>query len=387
MSANSLSPTPLTPFPDPPSHSGEEPTDLTAQPPAFPEPQNAPKPSTSSADDLALLLGQTAPDPYLDGDTGEIAGPPGMPGAGMALPADPGKPLAAIDGGEPDSSPASLSSSENELQNIALTPPPDTQPRPASSQPAASSSKPVVRTEEEEVEEVEATRVSWPFLLVSSYASAVTLAICWILWTGRGLSRPDSTASPEPVPGINGSSPSQGASLTGDGLMPLPAPKVTDLGRPVRLGELEVIPRSIVRRSVDLLRLQGTAEGQRESSPTLVMTLELTNRSTTSKFSPLDPAIVRDPVPAVDQSFIEVPGGRRIAMFRLATESEWSIQDQVFPALQPGETAETILVSEPVAMSDLAGTMTWRVKLRTETFRTDVLGIRFSVEDVIDRSF
>jgi hypothetical protein len=386
MSANSLSPSPLTPFPDPLSHSGEEPAELTTQSAASPGTRNVPKPSTSSADDLALLLSQTAPDPYLDGDMGEIEGPPGKPGAGMALPADPGKPLAAIDGGQPVSSPASLSSSENALElNIALTPPPDTQPRTASSQPAASSLKPVIRTEEEE--EVEAPRVSWPFLLVSSYASAVTLAICWILWTGRGLSRPDSTASPEPVPGINGSSPSQGASLTGDGLMPLPAPNVTNLGMPVRLGELEVIPRSIVRRSVDLLRLQGTAEGQRESSPTLVMTLELTNRSTTSKFSPLDPAIVRDPVPAVDQSFIEVPGGRRIAMFRLATESEWSIQDQVFPALKPGERAETILVSEPVAKSDLAGAMIWHVKLRTETFRTDVLGIRFSVEDVIDMSF
>ena len=150
MSANSLSPTPLTPFPDPPSHSGEEPTDLTAQPPAFPEPQNAPKPCTSSADDLALLLSQTTPDPYLDDGTGEMAGSRGKPDAGTALPTDPGKPRGAIDGGEPVSSPVSLSSSENELEfNIAMTPPPDAQPRPASSQPPASSSKPRVRTEEE----------------------------------------------------------------------------------------------------------------------------------------------------------------------------------------------------------------------------------------------
>src|SRR5271166_2182425 len=99
------------------------------------------------------------------------------------------------------------------------------------------------------------------------------------------------------------------------------------------------------------------------------MTLELANRSTSSTFAPLDPAIVRDTVPAVDQSFIEVPGGRRIAMFRLAIESEWSIQGQVFRALKPGETVETILVSEPIPLADLEGTMTWHVKLRTAPFR------------------
>ena len=116
------------------------------------------------------------------------------------------------------------------------------------------------------------------------------------------------------------------------------------------------------------------------------MTLELANRSTSSTFAPLDPAIVRESVPAVDQSFIDVPGGRRIAMFRLAMESEWSIQGQGFPALEPGGLADTILVSEPVAMSHLAGTMTWHVKLRTGPNRTDVLGVRFMAEQVANES-
>lgn len=146
-------------------------------------------------------------------------------------------------------------------------------------------------------------------------------------------------------------------------------------------------PRSIVRRPVDLLRLQGTTDGERESGPTLVMTLELTNRSPASTFAPLDPAFARDPVPAFDQAFIELPGGRQIAMFRLAIESEWSIDGQAFPSLKPGETAETILVSEPVAMADLQGTMTWHVKLRTAPYRTDVLGVQFTAQDVVDESF
>jgi len=38
-------------------------------------------------------------------------------------------------------------------------------------------------------------------------------------------------------------------------------------------------------------------------------------------------------------------------------------------------------------MTDLKGTMTWHLKLRTAPYRTDVLGVRFTAQDVIDRSF
>jgi len=368
MSPNSLNSMPITPFPDPPSHSGEEPEPVAGLPNDPSAPRNITKPTTSSADDLSLLLTQSDPDPYL------------AEGVESSDPADPAKPIADLDAAEPVSSLHSLPSSASEL-DIAFSPSPDAQP--SSQHPSAGLPELAGGIQNEAM----APQISWPLLLVSSYASALTLALGFILWTGRGLSRPDFSTSLEPVFGTNGASPGRGASGTGEVLLPLPASNVTDLGRPVRLGELEVTPRSIARRPVELLRLQGTAEGERESSPSLVMTLELANRSTESAFAPLDPAIVRDPVPAVDQSFIEVSGGRRIAMFRLAIESEWSIQDQVFPALQPGETVETIVVSEPVALADLKGPVTWHVKLRTAPYRTDVLGVRFSVGEVIDRSF
>ena len=223
MSANSLNSMPINPFPDPPGHSGEEPEPVTGQPVDSPAPWDVTKPPTSSADDLSLLLAQSDPDPYL------------AEGVGTSDPADPGKPRADIEGGEPVSSFDSLSSSGNEL-DIAFSPSPDTQP--ASLQPSASSAEPAGKMQDEVV----APRISWPLLLVSSYASALTLALGFILWTGWGLSRPDFSPSSGPVPGSNGASPSRGASLTGDVLLPLPAPNVTDLGRLVRLGELEVTP-------------------------------------------------------------------------------------------------------------------------------------------------
>jgi hypothetical protein len=367
MSANPPISTPITPFPDPPSRSGEEPGPVTGQPVDSPPPGNIANPSTSSADDLSLLLAQSSPDPYL------------AEGVETTDPADPGKPIADVDDAESASSLHLLSSSATEL-DITFSPSPDTQP--ASQQHLASSPEPAGETQAEEV----LHKTSWPLLLVSSYASALTLALGFILWTGRGLSRLDISTSSEPVPVSKSASPSRVASLPGDVLLPLPEPNVTRLGRSLRLGELEVTPRSITRRPVELFRLQGTAEGERESSPVLVMTVELANRSAASTFVPLDPAIVRDPVPAVDQSFIELPGGRLIPMFLLAMESEWSIQDQVFPALQPGESVETILVSEPVEMANLKGSMTWHVKLRTSPFRTDVLGVRFTPDQVLNES-
>src|SRR5208283_2346557 len=89
MSANSLNSMPITPFPDPPSHSGEEPELVTGQPVDSPAPRNVTKPPISSADDLSLLLAQSDPDPYL------------AEGVGTSDPADPGKPRADIEGGEP----------------------------------------------------------------------------------------------------------------------------------------------------------------------------------------------------------------------------------------------------------------------------------------------
>ena len=223
MSANSLNSMPITPFPDPPSRSGEEPEPVTGQPIHSPAPLDVTKPPTSSADDLSLLLAQSTPDPYL------------AEGVGTSDAVDPGKPRTDIDGAGSASSLDSLSPSENVL-DITFSPSPDTQP--ASHKPAASSAGAAGKMQDEVV----APRISWPLLLVSSYASALTLALGFILWTGWGLSRPDFSPSSGPVPGSNGASPSRGASLTGDVLLPLPAPNVTDLGRLVRLGELEVTP-------------------------------------------------------------------------------------------------------------------------------------------------
>jgi hypothetical protein len=224
-------------------------------------------------------------------------------------------------------------------------------------------------------------RISWSRLLVTSYASAVTLALIWILWTGRALPPASSPAEPSGEAGLL--EPRKGGPVRPEKAAPsLPGRNMAALGTAIRVGDLEVTPRSVTRRPVSLVRLNGARRGTRRVPGVLVLKLEFTNRSLDQPLSPLDPVFVRDSSQADDQSFIETADGRRISMLRLATESEWSIWEQLFPKLEPGESADTIVVSEPIQPKDLSGTLTWHVKLRTGTYQTDVLGVRFRAADV-----
>ena len=125
-------------------------------------------------------------------------------------------------------------------------------------------------------------------------------------------------------------------SPVGGAPQPLPVHNLVDLGKTLRLGDLELTPLSIVHRSVYLYRLEGATGEERESQDSLVLTLRLTNRSETRAFAPLDRSFIRDSGAAEDHTYIESSDGRHIPMFQLAAESEWSIQDQQFPVLKPG---------------------------------------------------
>ncbi len=63
-------------------------------------------------------------------------------------------------------------------------------------------------------------------------------------------------------------------------------------------------------------------------------------------------------------------------------DSEWSILGQGFPVLEPGDSAETFIAAEPGSADQLADEMTWRVRLRIGVYRSDMLGVRFTKDDV-----
>jgi hypothetical protein len=404
MTSNPLGSTPFTPYPDPPSQAAEEHAPQVAPTPQKPVgPPESPGAVHSSSDDLGLLLVQSSPDPFLattavdprdDAATGgspkgkaDVAGPGANVSSASVRGARKvaGRTKHAIDGGEPLNAPTLQSSSENELGlDIRLSPSPDVPARMSAPARGARRSKAAAQAARDDGE----ARVDWPMLLTVSYASAVTLALAWLLWSGRGLALRVSDLPPGLSPPAKKGSDVQPRDVepepTTVKLPPLPVPNLTELGKAIRLGDLEVLPRSIVHRAVALTRLEGSTGEQRESPSSLVLTLQLTNRAAGLSLTPLDPAFVREAGAAIDHSCIETAGGPRIGMFRLAPESEWSLQDQIFPHLRPGESAETLVVSEPIYTELPKGWLTWHVKLRTRPYQTDVVGIQFRASDVED---
>jgi len=387
MTGNSASSPPFTPYPDPPDSSDDQHVIDAIRPSVPPRDEVAlPRPDTASADDLGLLLSD--PDPFLSDESGDEpkATPPDRGRdveAGLVPPeTDPSLNLPTVprELAEPrphiDRSKQAAfihsHSSENGLDlPVAISPCPDLLTRSTSTSGEVAS--PAVPDR--------APRTSWPRVLVTSYASAVTLALIWVLWTGRELYPLSSPSESGREAGLLESR-RGGPVRPAKSVPPLPARNVVAVGTAIRLGDVEVLPGVIARRSVDLVRLDGFTGETREVESVLVLSLRLTNRSAHAAISPLEPAFVRDPSQGDDRSFLETGDGRRISMLRLATESEWSISDQHFPMLKPGEAADTIIVTEPVQPGDLAGTLTWHVKLRTGTYQTDVVGVRFKAADV-----
>jgi hypothetical protein len=164
---------------------------------------------------------------------------------------------------------------------------------------------------------------------------------------------------------------------------PIAAEHLTTLGRPVRMGVIEVTPVSVTSGSVVLERTIARHEIKRGGLGALKLRLRIRNFSSDTLLAPLDEAFLRDREHAEADSFIETSrDGPPIGMYPLAVESEWSIDGQEFRDLKPGQELNTVIVSEPGAAGKMSPEMTWRVRLRTDINHTDDLGVRFRKVDV-----
>jgi hypothetical protein len=222
---------------------------------------------------------------------------------------------------------------------------------------------------------------AWMSVLLLSYASAVTMGLCWILWTGRtfsGATPSESSAersdieepvtSSEPVPR--------------EELPAIPTENVTALGQTIKIGDIEITPLAVQLARVNLVRRIKPAKSHREKDNSLILRLKLANVSNDDALGPLSRSLVRDQESALDRSFIVAPDGKHIGLYPLAVESEWLIKGQEFPILKPGESALTLLASEPIKEDRLLGVMTWRIPLRIGRYRTDMVGVRFSRSEI-----
>jgi hypothetical protein len=107
----------------------------------------------------------------------------------------------------------------------------------------------------------------------------------------------------------------------------------------------------------------------------MALRLRLRNTSSDLVFAPLDEAFVRDRDDGVSESFVELDGGRRVYLYPLPVDSEWSIAGQSFPDLKPGQSKETRVITEADFPSTSSET-TWRLKLRTGLKNSAVVGVK-----------
>jgi hypothetical protein len=163
----------------------------------------------------------------------------------------------------------------------------------------------------------------------------------------------------------------------------IPVENLTSVGKTIRIGDLEFTPLAVQLAQVDLVHRIDSAEFHHDETGSLVLRFRLANASKVDTLSPLARSLLRDDVSALDRTFVTTNAtGGNIRLYPLAVESEWLILGQEFPALKPGESAETLVASEPVTEDRLSEVMTWRLRLRTGTYRTDIIAVRFTRNEV-----
>lgn len=226
------------------------------------------------------------------------------------------------------------------------------------------------------------SRSSFLLLWLLSYASAVTLALIWILWTGRTLTTPrpaidESFSLAQPT--------APNLSTTDAPPLPLPPENLIPLGRSIVLGSIEVRPLGIERQHLTLAHSIAPEQSRQERFSSLVLRLRVTNLSNDRPISPLEKFSVRDFPGVPNETFLQTEC-KRIAMYPLALESEWQIVGQDFPTLRPGESAESLLATAPLSTKKTLGeTMTWHARLRVTPHQTNIIGVLFSEADIVDR--
>lgn len=228
------------------------------------------------------------------------------------------------------------------------------------------------KVDDEDEEEDDDKRRGTPLttVLLASYASAMTLACLYLYFNS---SRPGPSPTPVQTEASSASEISRARQV--------------NLGETLGAGSLEITP--ILVKTAEVMLRRTTAEGKEQTRPggdnALWLRLKLKNNGS-AKLLPLEKAFVRDKVQGQPDSEIETASGERIGPFRpLPVDSEWSIIGQSFPSLEPGEEAETWVVSSTEARGRATDSLTWRLRLRTGAGPPESIAVKFLEKDIRSR--
>lgn len=230
-----------------------------------------------------------------------------------------------------------------------------------------------------------APRTDLRFVILATWASLATILCIWIWWR-----QPEPATPLENLPddGVHRES---GRIVSP--LEPLSARYLLPIGQTRQFGMLRITPLSIENRSVRLL------PDKFHTAKLLVLRLQLENASRDQVFHPLDPAFLYpDPKKKLSglsvfdrggyaYTFIHPVGSlAKIVMpLDLAYKQGFQVEGQVLEPLAPGETTESIVVSQEDAFDQLDAHMIWRIKLRKGMAKSRV-GIATVVGIIFDKA-
>lgn len=242
------------------------------------------------------------------------------------------------------------------------------------------------------------------FVLVLSYASAVTLAALYLGWqvtNGAGsASELESLPDVKPARGANGA--------IGMDLVPvaaeMPAGHTLALGETRRFGNLEVTPVKVTRGPVKFEFYAGDdSQTKEDGDEILQLWFQFRNVSEDQSIAPLDALVFRrllaDDVNSIDRAntFVCATSQKKESGFRVLTyewndRDIWNLRDQdVEYEIPPQETFETYVPTTEEGVAELLsdeGPYTWRVQFRKgysprQYGVTTVIEVEFDKADIV----
>jgi hypothetical protein len=228
-------------------------------------------------------------------------------------------------------------------------------------------------------------------VLLLSYASAVTIALIYVLATRGGGDPPLHQLENlrDPVE-------EEGTVRIQQRDVEMPPGHTLALSQSRRFGNIVVEPLRVTYGPLEFVHFSGDPRStQPPSPPVLKLWLRFTNVSEHQTIAPLDALLAYKRAmnasgELVSNAFLveqdQKAAGPIVFTYPLAQNSEWDLKGQrLGDELQPGESLETFIPSDPEGLDQLSGTLLWRVHFR-KGYADTGRGVTTLVEVEFDRS-
>ena len=282
-----------------------------------------------------------------------------------------------------------------QLERPAVEVPPKPVPTPIAATPAKAA-----------VSQPESTGVSSTlFMLVVSYASAMTLACLYLVYQSRTAHLYNDKL--ESLPDYNtGAADGKKTSLItvppGTPMNPLHTLK---LGESQRYGSLKVTPVKVTRDLVELVHYDAAEQAKNPmppKGPVLKLHLKIENVSQDQTFVPLDFSLVNSRLEEAKRlgvfrssNFVcpvssKADNSTHVLPMDLIEGSSWDLKDQKLGTeLKPGETLETYIATTVEGIDQLLGDLIWRVHFRKGLNRsqrgvTTLIEVAFNDREIVN---